>query len=151
MPCTFATGFFFFFFFYTTFLSVNSGLRSCKHNMVFLLTQPPSPPEEPIPPPSSKDKDNNGSKKPSSKGKAAGGNQQVDVQVVFSDESWLRTSFELSLLSPSTSGAEFLTGLFLTLFSLSLSLSPWLCQKCTNLVAKTKLIVHTGFRFHLTA
>lgn len=150
MPCTFATGFFFFsFFFYTIFLSVNSGLRSCKHNMVFLLTQPPSPPEEPIPPPSSKDKDNNGSKKPSSKGKAAGGNQQVDVQVVFSDESRLRTSFELSLLSPSTSGAEFLTGLFLTLFSLSLS--PWLCQKCTNLVAKTKLIVHTGFRFHLTA
>lgn len=140
---------FFFFFFYTIFLSVNSGLRSCKHNMVFLLTQPPSPPEEPIPPPSSKDKDNNGSKKPSSKGKAAGGNQQVDVQVVFSDESRLRTSFELSLLSPSTSGAEFLTGLFLTLFSLSLS--PWLCQICTNLVAKTKLIVHTGFRFHLTA
>lgn len=89
--------------------------------MVFLLTQPPSPPEEPIPPLSSKDKDNNGSKKPSSKGKAAGGNQQVDVQVVFSDESRLRTSFELSLLSPSTSGAEFLTGLFLTLFSLSLS------------------------------
>lgn len=123
LPLGFFCLLFFFFFFYTIFLSVNSGPRSCKYNMVFLLTQPPSPSEEPIPPPSSKDKDNNGSKKPSSKGKAAGGNQQVDVQVWFSDETRLRTSFELSLLSPCTSGAEFLTRLF------SASLSRLGCVK----------------------
>lgn len=54
-------------------------IMKCKHDVVFLLTQPLSPPEEPVPPPSSKDKDSNASKKPPSKGKAAAGSQQVDV------------------------------------------------------------------------
>lgn len=42
----------------------------CKHDVVFLLTQPPSPPVEPS-------KDSNASKKPLSKGKATASSQQV--------------------------------------------------------------------------